>query len=268
MSSTMKMSGLPDRQADRKEFCAAHGEFVSINIFGTVWTKCTKCNDELREKEIAQAKEKEAIQRAKKWERIVGVAGIPERFKNRTLDNYQATLPEQKAALGFCKEYAQDIIDGKNTGRNAIFSGSIGTGKTHLAIGVALKIIRSSHTASFVTVQRLIRRIKDSWRKDSTESESQIIKVFAEVDLLILDEIGVQFGSEFEKNILFEILNERYEAGRSTLLLTNLTVEQVRAFLGDRIFDRMRDGGGRAIPFAWDSYRGGNNSFNVRVDDQ
>ena len=96
------------------------------------------------------------------------------------------------------------------TGRCAIFVGKPGTGKTHLAIGIALSIMQQQRSPVFVTVQRLIRRVKDSWRTKE-ESESEVIDAFASPDLLILDEVGVQFGSEFEKQLLFDVLNERYE---------------------------------------------------------
>ncbi len=75
-------------------------------------------------------------------------------------------------------------------------------------------------------------------------------------DLLILDEVGVQFGSDTEKLILFDVLNERYERRRPTILMTNLTLEEVADFLGDRIIDRLREDGGEFIPFDWESHRG------------
>lgn len=52
------------------------------------------------------------------------------------------------------------------------------------------------------------------------------------------------------------MLNERYEKRRPTLMLSNLGLDDVRAFLGDRIFDRLREDGGESIVFDWESYRG------------
>jgi DNA replication protein DnaC len=74
--------------------------------------------------------------------------------------------------------------------------------------------------------------------------------------LLIIDEIGVQFGSPFETNLMFDILNERYEKLRPTLLLSNLTAPEIKAFLGERIYDRLREDGGQFVPFDWQSHRG------------
>lgn len=83
---------------------------------------------------------------------------------------------------------------------------------------------------------RAIRRVKDTWSRDSRESETDAIAALVFPDLLILDEVGVQFGSDTEKLILFDVLNERYEKRRPTLMLSNLGLDDVRAFLGERAF--------------------------------
>ena len=75
-------------------------------------------------------------------------------------------------------------------------------------------------------------------------------------ELLILDEVGVQFGSETEKLMLFDVLNERYEKRKPCVLLSNLAIDDVKAFLGERVFDRLREDGGEAVAFDWESYRG------------
>jgi len=141
-------------------------------------------------------------------------------------------------------------------GRSAILCGMPGTGKTHLAIGVALHIMKTGKIAAFTTVQRMIRRLKDSWRNDSQESESDVIGLLVYPDLLIIDEIGVQFGSEFEKNFMFDLLNERYEKRKPTILLSNLTPTEIKVFLGDRVYDRLKEDGGQCVAFDWASYRG------------
>ena len=83
-------------------------------------------------------------------------ADIPERFKDRTLDSYVAKTSGQQKALAFAKEYAENFDQVINTGRSAIFVGKPGTGKTHLAIGIALSIMQQQRSPVFVTVQRLI----------------------------------------------------------------------------------------------------------------
>ena len=181
-------------------------------------------------------------------------AAIPERFRDRTLDSYIAKTTGQKDALAFAKEYAENFDEVLQTGRSCIFVGKPGTGKTHLAIGIALSIMQQQQSALFVTVQRLIRRVKDSWHTKE-ETESEVIDAYASPDLLILDEVGVQFGSEFEKQVLFDVLNERYEKLKPSILLSNIPSEQLSDYLGERVTDRLRENKGRMIGFNWDSYR-------------
>jgi DNA replication protein DnaC len=112
-----------------------------------------------------------------------------------------------------------------------------------------------SRSVLFTTVMRAIRRVKDTWNRENTESETQAIAALVFPNLLILDEVGVQFGSDTEKLILFDVLNERYERRRPTLLLSNLALDEVKVYLGERVFDRMREDGGEVITFTWESHR-------------
>lgn len=82
-----------------------------------------------------------------------------------------------------------------------------------------------------------------------------MISYFTKPDLLIIDEIGVQFGSDAEKLIMFEIINTRYERMKPTILISNQSKEELAAFIGERVIDRMNDGGGCTLAFTWDSYR-------------
>lgn len=97
--------------------------------------------------------------------------------------------------------------------------------------------------------------VKDTYRRDSDTSESEIIKRLAFPHLLIIDEIGVQYGSDAEKNILFDIINERYESLRPTILISNLNLPKLAEYAGDRVIDRMKEGGGKVLIFDWKSHR-------------
>lgn len=187
-----------------------------------------------------------------------GQAEIPLRFQDRTLGNYEATTPNQMRILAACREYAENFKAIRKAGTCMIFSGGVGTGKTHLSAAIANTIMGAGYSARFATVSGAVRRVRASWRTD--ENEQAAINLFCDPDLLILDEIGVQSGSENEHQIVFEILNARYERMLPTILLSNLPLtgegKTVRTYLGDRITDRLREGGGKAFVFDWSSGRG------------
>lgn len=237
--------------------CETHGEFKSRCILGSIWSRCPTCEKEREAAEVAGKESKEREEKRARWQRKIGDAGIPERFKSRTLHSFVAACAEQQTALAFSTDYADTFDEVLKTGRSAVFLGLPGTGKTHLAVGIGLRIMhRDNRSVLFTTVMRAIRRVKDTWSRGSDETETGAIAALVYPDLLILDEVGVQFGSETEKLILFDVLNERYENHRPTLMLSNLSLDEVKAFLGERIFDRLREDGGEVIPFNWASHRG------------
>ena len=89
---------------------------------------------------------------------------------------------------------------------------SHGTGKNHLALAIARHAITEHQSSAiFTTALKIAREYKSTWSKNSTRTEDEVIRQFTKPDLLIIDEVGVQFGSEAEKMIMFEIINTRYE---------------------------------------------------------
>lgn len=235
--------------------CETHGDYESRCYIGDVWSRCPACIEEAHQRESGEAESRAAAARLAAWQNRIGQAGIPERFHDRNFDNFLAVTEAQQRALRFCRNYADNFDAVRKSGRSAIFIGKPGTGKTHLACAIGLQIMRANRTVLFSTVMRALRRVKNTWSKGSEESEGQAISTMTAPDLLILDEVGVQFGTEFERHMLFDILNERYERRLSTIMMSNLPVEQVSEYLGERIIDRLREDGGGRIVFDWDSHR-------------
>jgi DNA replication protein DnaC len=238
--------------------CETHGAFEAkgFNLIGRVmWTGCPECS---REKNEADAKEREA-QREKEsreaWMRKLKMSGIPDRFHDRRISNFATESPEMGFARDAALEYAKNPDQVLEAGRSMIFCGKPGTGKTHLAAAIGLAWMSKGYVVAFTTAMGAIRSVRETWRRDSGRSEAEAIEAFAMPDLLILDEVGQQYGSDGEKVILFDLINARYERSRPMLVMSNLEVDGVREFLGERAFDRLREGGGKAVPFTWKSYR-------------
>ncbi|MBV2395779.1 ATP-binding protein, partial [Escherichia coli] len=84
---------------------------------------------------------------------------------------------------------------------------------------------------------RLTRAVKNTWRHNSERTEDEVIDHFVSLDLLIIDEVGVQFGTPAEITILQEIINARYESILPTILISNLTFDQLKESIGERIVD-------------------------------
>lgn len=251
----MRPLGEVARMQTRPEDCPLHGPYLSRKLCGDVWMRCPACIEaqhrQQREQEQASARQVRQLT----WVRRLGRAGIPERFQSRSLDNFEATTPAQRRALAFAREYVEGFEAVRASGRGAIFVGRPGTGKTHLAAAIGMALLHKGHSVLFATVMRALRLVKDSWAAGATMTESQAVALLTGPDLLILDEVGVQFGSDFERQMLFDVLNERYERRRPTLLLSNLPLAEAVEYLGARVLDRLREDGGKHVVFDWESYR-------------
>ncbi|THJ32393.1 AAA family ATPase [Lampropedia aestuarii] len=241
---------------ERAAHCETHGDYIGKCHMRSVWLGCPKCSVEKQAREESEQAAHDERVKTQEWNAKIERAGIPPRFRDRTISGYVATTPEQRAAVAFARDYAMNFEQVRDSGRCALFLGKPGTGKTHLATAIGLHAMRKHHAkVMFTTVLRAVRMVKDSWIKGSGVSESQVIQSMVEPDLLILDEVGVQFGSEFEKNILFDVFNERYELRKPTILLSNLTKDEVQSFVGERVMDRIKEDGGAVVAFTWDSHR-------------
>lgn len=250
----------------KKEFmCEKHGVYSGnvIELNGIErHPMCPVCLlvDEKNLAECKCTRDYEA-QHKQSLSKLLGHAGIPPRFIQRGFDTYQVNTQEQKAAFSLAKEYASNFEDKRRRGEGLLFIGSTGTGKTHLATAICKAVIRSGYQAYFTSVLSVMQVIKESYRRDSELTEREAIAKFVEVDLLAMDEIGVQHNSDTERMILTEIINQRYEQMRPTILLSNLP-QMARqrgeldlvSVLGERIVSRLKEVN-TTVVCAWEDYR-------------
>lgn len=240
--------------------CERHGGYMAklIRISGRDMPQqmCPECRKEqdIKDRDAALA-QLAAERRQTRIEQILKRSGIPERFKGRRFENYEVNCDGQMKALRVCEGYVRDFDVVRKTGQSLILAGLKGTGKTHLACSIANYLMPLGYSALFLGAMDAIRRIRATWSRDSHETELQVMQALRNVDLLILDEVGVQFGTEAELTQIFEIINNRYLDMKPTVILTNVFADDLARIIGERTLDRLREHGGRLVPFDWESYR-------------
>lgn len=188
-------------------------------------------------------------------------AAIPKRYEDSTFDNYRVALPEQQAILDVCRDYADQFEQrASRDGSCLILCGNPGTGKNHLAAAIAREVLAKGYSVLQVTAHAMVARIRQTWRSaGDDDTELDVIRKFADVDLLIVDEIGKSFGSEGERVHLFDVIDYRYREMKPTLILSNEDAKGIERTMGEATFDRLCQNG-KLLRFGWQSYRRSKNS--------
>lgn len=244
--------------------CEKHGDFVDLHCsgkgrVGAGWRGCPTCEREQQEAQQAvERRDHIKSLNAERVERMVRKCGIPKRFLGKTFETY---APLNDAAIKNRRKleaYAELISGDDHNGRSLILFGKLGNGKTHLACSLVDSVIRATAEMSeYWTFSELVRRVKGSFKRDSGYTEESVYKDFARPRLVVLDEIGVQNFTEFERTVAYEAINARYLEELPTVMITNLNLSELRETVGERVMDRLREGGGTAMAFTWDSFREG-----------
>lgn len=270
-NSAKRMAGLnqvmlrrasQDQRADLGEkgmTCEVHGEYTSVGVrlgFGSkpeIWSQCPKCLEEAARIEAEEEKARAEKIAAQQMAYAIEKSGIPERFKTKRFDTFVASTPAHESAFMICKSYANSFDSVYESGMSLVLAGKPGTGKSHLAASI-MHAIMPDRIPLYMTCMDMIRSIRDTWRRGSEKIETQVLKELTDVCLLVIDEVGVQYGTDGEQTIIFDVLDRRYREQMPTIIITNQDAKGFREFVGDRCNDRLKETG-KWVPFGWDSYR-------------
>ncbi len=199
--------------------------------------------------EIIDAKVKD---QQRELENKLSRAGIPERFACKDFETYD----RPGKALEVCKRFAENFGTVKKKGANLILTGQPGTGKTHLAVSILRRVMDDGETGFFATVSEMLRAIRGTYSAASKATEQEVFDNFINVGLLVLDEVGIAIGDdEKRKALIFDVLNGRYNRMKPTVIIGNLTPEEMENYLGFRVWDRLMESKAPVIAFDWESYR-------------
>lgn len=237
---------------DERRCCLEHGTYMARIIFANgkkvsdgFCPICQRLKEEAEAKERAAEKAKlEAEKERQRLEEALGHAFIPADFKGKTFENFIADTPELKEALSLAKRFVKGWDKAKAGGYGLFFYGNPGTGKSHLAISI-IKALLPNISALYTRVPDMISYIRAQWRPDGEISSYAAVRRYVKIDLLVLDELGVQSGSINEQSLLFEVIDARLSENRPTIFLSNLKPKNLAPIIGERLVDRIK---GKCVP--------------------
>lgn len=255
----MTQSNLP---VDMMMFnCEKHGTFqcAPLYFFGKAkpLSRCPTCTVEYIAQQAAREAQLETVRARAKQAAVVREPpeSIPVRYRQATLGNYAVTNDGQAKAVKRLEWFVKTFTERQQAGTSLLLIGNPGTGKTHLGCAIVTALDLLFYRTQYSTVADFSAAIRECYKDGAKHTEKQVMQRYTKPDLLVLDEVGASSGSDHEKQILFEVMNERYNNVLPTVLISNLTQADITAYLGERIMDRMREGGGKLLRLDWESYR-------------
>lgn len=201
----------------------------SIHIFlQNEKCNCSKAIEEQNkleeEKEKQLLEDFEKVRREELNKRVMqyyGTEFITKQFENQTLENFIINKTNQNM-----KYVAERFIKGfRNTKTGIIFVGKNGTGKTHISIAIANELRKQNIPIIFGTLTELLEKYSKSY-KNNTDIE--LTRLYTKVDLLIIDDLGVESMNDWMLSKLFVIVNERMRNELPIIITTNYELEQLK----------------------------------------
>lgn len=193
--------------------------------------------------------------------RQIAAACIPDRYTHCTLEDYEPNYAGSNHSLSSALIMARNFVRSyplETDGNGLLLTGSIGVGKTHLAIGMLRALMQERGAIGlFYDYRDLLKQIQNTYNRSAGATEMEILRPVFEAEVLVLDELGASKPTEWVWETVAHVLNTRYNDRRTTILTTNYAnlppagfdpqspVAAIRAAareesLGDRIGERMR----------------------------
>jgi DNA replication protein DnaC len=166
-------------------------------------------------------------------------AGVPADFIPMTFDD----VKQRQNVQGFdgarvtCRDFSANISERLEAGAGLVICGTVGTGKTMLASLLCRAAISAIRSASFIRARSMLDRLKD-W--DTAQDFRERVEG---VSLLVLDDLGAEYKSEWSLAEIDAMISARHERRRSTVVTSNMTPVELAKCYSPRVVDRLRERG-------------------------
>lgn len=162
----------------------------------------------------------------------LGKALLDQTFENFSLKYYGGkSRDDMSDVLDTCLDYANNF----GTGANLLLTGGTGLGKTHLSSAIAQKVIDKGYTVIYESAQTVFDAFESVRFGRGNDDTSKYLTC----DLLIIDDLGTEFSTQYTAAVLYQLLNQRLVNGKSVVLSTNLGGKELLKRYGERIYSRL-----------------------------
>lgn len=206
---------------------------TNIEIMGQIVKPMCLCKCEAERKE----KEAEAERQRQRAEQIAKnrTNCFPERqMEEWTFDNDDGA---NEKLTNMAKRYVAHFDNFRKDGKGLLFHGGVGTGKTYLACMIANALLDKGYPVLVTNFSRVLNTLQSNF-----EHRQDYLDGFNRYSLLVIDDLGVERGTEFAKEQVYNVIDSRCLSGLPMIITTNLSVKKLanETEIGyKRIYDRI-----------------------------
>ncbi|MCR5715837.1 MAG: ATP-binding protein [Lachnospiraceae bacterium] len=161
-----------------------------------------------------------------------------ENFDTLTYDYYPAdALSHYEKTVQLCKDFAENFD--RNPGRSLLFTGTVGTGKTFLSHCIAKSLIDSAHSVIYFSSVDFFDTLSKNVFDKSKDGLYSFYDDLYNCDLVIVDDLGTELTNSFVGSYFFSFLNERQIRRKSTIISTNLSLNEISERYSERTCSRI-----------------------------
>lgn len=171
----------------------------------------------------------------------LSIYGIKGRYVDMTFDKLKAqgAPVEDRQAYNNAFKYGVHIREHITNGRGLIMIGPVGTGKTSLAISILRKAIEQGYNGYLISMTSLFDTLL-TLSKGPSEHYLKFENRIRNSPLLVLDDFGAEYTSEWVQQKVASIIADRVERNKSTIITSNLSVAQIKKAYDSRVYDRLK----------------------------
>lgn len=170
--------------------------------------------------------------KAKKVQELRQTSGMGA-LSYQTFDTFNTTIPGTLKPFTACWEWCQ------RPEGTLLLSGTTGTGKTHLANAIGNALLEQGRSVYYSVVPTILDKLRLALLADFGSKYEALMDELRRVDLLILDELGIQRDTEQRTELLYALINERYQYRMPLIITTNLSIPHPK--LDKRLNSRLSD---------------------------
>ena len=153
-------------------------------------------------------------------------------------DNAEGVNPRRRMAqiLNYCKSYAEGFSENS---RSILMRGATGLGKTHLSLSIANELLKNGFSVAYVSAPDILFQLERAHFSYEYSKEQDLITTLIECDLLIIDDLGTEFATNYTNSQIYNIFNNRILRAKPVIINTNLTIKELENAYTQRFVSRI-----------------------------